>query len=421
MSTGDGKFRFIQISDLYLDSRQACRDLRMPAARRLQRNQERVQCLARACEIARLRRADAVFIPGCLFEHATASSVTFNRVLEILAGLDQIPAYISPGRTDPWSIDSYYAGTAAMARGVRDIPANVHIFSTDKLVRTAHPARGDVLIWGRACLPATVSTRLFASYNQIGSEDKDKINILIAHGLLDDIAESNPVSLVSSPLLGAKELDERGFTWAALGGFHKYREVRHHEGSPMGAYAGTPSAVQASETGPRHAIFGTIARAASGSGYHIDTELVEMDRRRLVNVPINIAGVKPNQLVEHARKILDTSAARGDDMVAIKLTGTYAHGTTPAPIGEALCKRYFHLVIDNRTRPDYLVGQVDQRTTEGKFIEVLLNLRQKAEARGGSLPIADYTSPLSVRAIEDALYFGLDALKHNKVTPRDVD
>lgn len=417
MSAGDGKFRFVQVGDLYLDSRQACRDLQMSASKRQARNQERLQCLARAGEIARLRRAEAVLIPGGLFEHATASSVTFNRVLEILSGLDKIPVFISPGRSDPWSIESYYAGTAALARGVRDIPANVHIFSADKLESKPHPVRTDVLIWGRACLAGTTSSRMFGELSGKCPNPED-INILVAHGLLDDLVETN---LSNSPSLSARDLSELGCTWSALGGYHKYREVRHHEGSAMGAYAGTPSAVQAAETGLRYAIVGTVSRSNSGKGFVVETEPVELDRRRIVNVPINIAGVKPNQVVEHARKILDSSQARSEDIVCVRLTGTYAHGTTCAPIGEALSKRYFHLVIDNRTRPDYLVGQVDQRTTEGRFIEALLDLKHKAEARGGSLPVGDYATPLSVRTIEDALYFGLDALKLGKVAPPDVD
>jgi hypothetical protein len=80
----------------------------------------------------------------------------------------------------------------------------------------------------------------------------------------------------------------------------------------------------------------------------------------------------------------------------------------------------YHLIIDDATRPDYYLDKMDPRTTEGRFIQYLQNLKVTAESRGGTMT-DDQSGELTSDIIEDALYYGLDALNQKKVAVPDVD
>lgn len=72
--------------------------------------------------------------------------------------------------------------------------------------------------------------------------------------------------------------------------------------------------------------------------------------------------------------------------------------TDPAPIKERLLKEHW------------------PKNEEWKFVEALLALKKEAEENES---VND--NSLSSPAVEDALYYGLDALKQKRVTVRDVD
>jgi len=77
-------------------------------------------------------------------------------------------------------------------------------------------------------------------------------------------------------------------------------------------------------------------------------------------------------------------------------------------------------VVEDGTRPDYMLDKIDPRTTEGRYIHLLQEVKKKAESKSGQArngPISD----LSPKVIEDALYYGMDALNQKKVTLPDVD
>ncbi len=75
-------------------------------------------------------------------------------------------------------------------------------------------------------------------------------------------------------------------------------------------------------------------------------------------------------------------------------------------------------MIYNNTRPDYLSETYNQQGTEWAYIEALLELKQRIErARTDT----DSEAALSGKIVEDALYYGLDAMRQRRITVRNVD
>lgn len=134
-------------------------------------------------------------------------------------------------------------------------------------------------------------------------------------------------------------------------------------------------------------------------------------------VGADITGLSADDMMDEINLAIEDQAGRpDDDIVYLHLEGRYQAASSPADLIEKLQERFPNLVVQDNTRPDYLAEKYDTRTTEWKFIEALLALKKEAEekesVKGGSL---------SSGAVEDALYYGLDALKQKRVTVRDVD
>jgi len=97
------------------------------------------------------------------------------------------------------------------------------------------------------------------------------------------------------------------------------------------------------------------------------------------------------------------------------LTGFYPHGQNLELVSEAKKQDFFHLKIIDNTRPDYLQTVSDKNIIEAKFISLLDDLKSKAEAEGG------FKSSEKSRVVNDALYYGLEAIREGRVTIRHAD
>ena len=109
------------------------------------------------------------------------------------------------------------------------------------------------------------------------------------------------------------------------------------------------------------------------------------------------------------------------DILYLKLEGRYPVGGGSAILAGKLQDKYYHVVIEDKTRPNYKTDEVDSRTTEGRFITYMLDLQKQAEVAGGTTNDPSSSKPITATAIEDALYYGLDALKQKRIVLRNVD
>jgi hypothetical protein len=143
-------------------------------------------------------------------------------------------------------------------------------------------------------------------------------------------------------------------------------------------------------------------------------------------VTVDVSGLGDEDISEEILIAIDDAGVRNDtDIVALNLEGRHKPGANPMKVAQSLAEQFYCLQILDNTRADYLAERFDQRTTEWKFIESMLEMKTRAEKLKhqelGSDSLTGMTgSDVSGKTVEDALYYGLDALKTRQVTVRNV-
>src|SRR5258708_18685553 len=100
MTDSTERFRFLQISDVYLDCPFPEDNLALPPAIKQERNQEILATFVHVFELAREQDVDAVLIPGGLLDSAYATGSVLATLVEACASLKDIPVIIAPGYSD---------------------------------------------------------------------------------------------------------------------------------------------------------------------------------------------------------------------------------------------------------------------------------------------------------------------------------
>lgn len=403
MVTEKKKIRLLQLSDVILDARLSFKGMDMSAAKRHERNTEALEAVLSLCELAGQNQADAVIILGNLWDSQAVTASTVARLAEAFAALGDTPVVICPGATDPYNAQSFYDPGVLAAFAIRTWSKNVHIFSHPEFTGWISPTRPDVCFIGRACKGSTARVPPPKPVNPAGATclirlEYDGASVQALEPAMHD-----------------------DYAYTAFGGTKNSAVVNGADGTVRGAASGTLIGRTADELGPRTALWVGLTPNADGVGFTTTIDRIPADKRQLIQVSVNINGIRAQNVPEHIRKAVDASPVRPTDLLMLKVSGIYPADSAPDFELAALQKQYYHVILADSTRPDYYLDKLDPRTTEGRFIQALQDLKVQADARGGSVPSTAYGGHLTSAMIEDALYYGLDALNQRKVTVPDVD
>lgn len=398
-------FRFLQFSDVHLDSRLTASRLAMPPEKRAQRIREIIELALKACRMAREYDVEALLIPGDLWDDEAISAETVARLIDAFEALAPIPVFIAPGNHDFCSPTSFYNDEIVRMRCGRTWLKNVIIFRSPEFTTVRHPTRQEVTITGRAFLQnVPLKERLLR--DRIPRPEAP-VSILLFHGSWieyggrDRLAEDK---LFTAPF-SREELLAQGFSYAALGHYHHYAEIVDDDGRVRAAYAGCLAGRYLSEAGPHYALLGEIRPQG-----RVTLEKVSVDERLIHDVEISVSGLASAEaLRERIGRKLSESGARPQDIVFLRVQGTRPPDLRIRDVAERFQGQYFHLEIADLTHPTYELDAVDPRTTQGRFIQEMR--RRIAEARDAA----------ERALLERALYYGLDALFQGKVEPADAD
>ena len=401
-------FRFLQFSDVHLDSPLFSSRLALPPEKREQRRREIKALIPEACRLARERGVDAVLIPGDLWDDEAVSGDTVNMLIEHFRSIAPIPVYIAPGNHDFYSPGSKYDAAFLRGRGLPSWPGNVHIFSEGEFRSVIHSYRPDVAITGLA-FRRNVRTheRLLAPKIP---RPNTPLTILLFHGsrLGWERFESR-TKMITAPF-SEEELLAQGFSYAAIGHYHSYSDIRDGSGAIRGAYAGCPAGQALDETGEKFVLVGEVS---PGGGVPSEKlEKIVLDSRRIIRVTVEITGLLHSEAVR--RKVIEgveSSGARGEDLLYVEVRGRYPKGEIPDLGFDPFADRFFHWEVAMALQPDHDLGQYwrdpgKTATTEGRFVQEMLRRIQAA-------PSEEERS----RYIR-ALYYGLDAFTFGRIEPR---
>ena len=206
-------FSFLHLGDLHLESPFAAFYASEAAARRA-RQYEALETLLRAGVD---RGAQMVLISGDCFDTHVPRTDAVARFFGILETIS-VPVVIAPGNHDYCAAGSFWDAPTR--------PQNVFVFTSPALAAFDFPAWG-VTVYGYAF------TQESADAKDIGRAQnlrEDRINLLLAHADL-----TSPLS--SYAPLSMAQLEQSGYTYAALGHIHKQMPVKKC-GATTVAYSG---------------------------------------------------------------------------------------------------------------------------------------------------------------------------------------
>ncbi|MBX9567544.1 MAG: hypothetical protein K2X77_01560 [Candidatus Obscuribacterales bacterium] len=403
-------FRFLQISDLRLGSTSSL-SLHLSPAQRQQRLEESLESLQKAIALAKEKSLDAVLIPGNLYDHENVTAKTIGTVQKIFASLDPIPVYITPATTDALSRDSMYLTNVLNARGLEDWSQNVHIFKGPGLQTIALPDKPNVRISGLATQIEDRGSSQETPIPALEEHDRSALNILLYP------MPAKYQGMVISDEEFSEAISQPDFSYTAVSGPLNQCRARGEEGRVVAAASGTFTAHSADETGARIAFSAELSRKLPGR-LELDLEPIELDQRRIINLKLDLSTIAPSDWKKELETSLVSCGVRQEDILLFEVSGTYPAGAQQDLIQQVRNKSYFHIRCSDKSRPDYLATLSSANKIEQGLIEHMNSLFAEASRAADE---GEKTGDDQLAIIDDALYFGLEALREGRITLRDAD
>ena len=258
--------KFVHIADVHLDT--PFKTISDRADIGIERRLEQREALKKVINYIKENNIEYLFISGDLYdqEYIRESSISFLNDL-----FKQIPntnIYIAPGNHDPYLKNSFYATYAWNS--------NVKIFTN--VVEKVE--KDDVNIYGYGFNSFEMNDNQLENIN---IEDKDKINILITHGDLNE-SKYNPIKL--------NELKEKGFDYVALGHIHKRDDKTNI------VYPGSLISLGFDELGEHGMVAGEI------NNKELNKKFIKIDEREFVEYEFDVSNIiSEEELIEKINSI----------------------------------------------------------------------------------------------------------------------
>ena len=202
-----------------------------------------------------------LFIAGDFYEHEYIRLSTIEYINNLFAEIPDTQIFISPGNHDPYLKDSFY--------NKYYWNENVHIF--DSQLSVFEQEEVDIYGYG--------FDDFYYTNNEVESmeiKNRDKINILIAHGTLN---ASEAVEHVYNPI-SEKLIESKGFDYVALGHIHKIDY--NSKPNQRIVYPGSTVSLGFDELGKHGMIVGNVEKDK------IELEFVPIDNKEFIIKEIDV-------------------------------------------------------------------------------------------------------------------------------------
>lgn len=215
-----------------------------------------------------------LFIAGDLYENEYIRKTTIEYINNLFREIPDTKIYITPGNHDPYINNSMY----------KNFNWNNNVYIFDSEIKMIENENCDIYGFGFNNFYCRNS-----DIENIEIKNKEKINILIAHGTLNggtiEDMEYNP--------LNKNRLKELGFNYIALGHIHKLDYNSEEEQRIV--YPGSPISMGFDELGKHGVILGEINKE------NIKLEFLPIDNREFKEVELDIS--ESNSVEELIEKI----------------------------------------------------------------------------------------------------------------------
>ena len=258
--------KFVHIADVHLDT--PFKTISDRADIGIERRLEQREALKKVINYIKENNIEYLFISGDLYDQEYIRETSISFLNDLFKQIPNTNIYIAPGNHDPYLKNSFYA-TYAWNN-------NVKIFTN--VVEKVE--KDDVNIYGYGFNSFEMNDNQLENIN---IENKDKINILITHGDLNE-SKYNPIKL--------NELKEKGFDYVALGHIHKRDDKTNI------VYPGSLISLGFDELGEHGMVAGEI------NNKELNKKFIKIDEREFVEYELDVSNIlSEEELIEKINSI----------------------------------------------------------------------------------------------------------------------
>ena len=262
--------KFIHIADMHFDT--PFKNLGTKNNLGQLRRIEQREVFKKIINYIKINNIEYLFISGDLYENQYIRKSTIEYINNLFKEIPNTKIYISPGNHDPYIKNSMYESF--------EWAENVKIF-TSKIERIEEK---DIDIYGVG-FNDFYATNL--NIDNIEIKNKNKINILITHGALN---QSEEQQLLYNPL-NENKLKELGFDYVALGHIHK--PYYNEETNQRIVYPGSTISMGFDELGKHGFISGNITKQG------IKIEFIPIESKEFKEMKLEVSKFKDmDELIE---------------------------------------------------------------------------------------------------------------------------
>ena len=254
--------KFVHIADMHFDTSftTLTNKANLGDVRRLDQR----QAFNKVIDYIKENKIPYLFIAGDFYEHEYIRLSTIEYINNLFTEIPDTQIFISPGNHDPYIKDSFYNKFYWNE--------NVHIFDAKLSVFEQE----DIDIYGYG-FDDFYYTNCDLENTEI--KNKDKINILVAHGTLN---ASNTLEKEYNPI-SEKMLEDKGFDYVALGHIHKLDY--NTKPNQKIVYPGSTVSLGFDELGKHGMIVGDIEKGK------LELEFVPIDNKEFIIKEIDVTEV----------------------------------------------------------------------------------------------------------------------------------
>ena len=268
--------KFVHIADMHFDAPFAVLNSRNKLGEK--RRLEQREVFRKIINYIKENSIEYLFIAGDLYEHEYIRKTTAEYINNLFKEIPNTKIYISPGNHDPYINNSIYKNF--------NWNDNVHIFRGKLEVVKENNCN----IYGFGFNDFYCKNSIV---DEIKIENKEQINILVAHGSLNggtlENMEYNPIN--------RNKLKELGFDYVALGHIHKL-DYNTEENQRI-VYPGSTISLGFDELGKHGMIVGELNKE------NIMLEFIPMDNKEFKEMELDISDINSEEeLIEKINNLV---------------------------------------------------------------------------------------------------------------------
>ncbi len=357
------------------------------------RRREIETSLHRIIDLTRKQKPDLLIISGDIFEYGLAQPSSVREASDIFRSIPDTRVFMASGNHDPAFPDSLY--------NTVEWPENVFLFLSPKIQKVVLPELR-LEVYGRGFVTFHDRERPLRYFT---ADKSDLMSVMVMHG--DVLSQGGSQDSVYAPILLA-DLESSGIDYMALGHIHTPGVI--NAGDTVAIYPGCPEPLSSKDTGMRGARLTELTKDAKGKTV-VNSEFVPLSVREACLGTIDITGLYTYEQVKNAILSVGTPTSRLRDLWTVTLMGRSdpEMNLDVESLERELEQDFFSLRLAPQYVPDYDMAQLadsNNQSLEARFARHFFDMRNQHMAKD------DVKAAVLA---EQALYYGLDALRLGKV------